>query len=169
MSALKHAFAPLLGPEPLCLVLGTLPGEDSLRLQQYYGHGRNQFWRIMADALLVHLNRDDYAAKQAMLWQHRLALWDTLAAAERQGSLDSRIKRPQLNDVPGLLTAQPSIRHVLFNGQQAARYAQRHGDSLPETVQYHTLPSTSPAHTLAYAAKLAAWRSALQAAGVAPV
>ncbi len=166
MSVLKHAFPPLLGPEPLCLILGTLPGEDSLRLQQYYGHGRNQFWRIMAEALGEGMAPDDYVAKQTMLLQHRLALWDTLAAAERQGSLDSRIKRPQLNDVPGLLAAQPGIRHVLFNGQQAARYAYRHGDRLPETVEYHILPSTSPAHTLAYPAKLAAWQAALSSAGV---
>ncbi|MBN9248936.1 MAG: DNA-deoxyinosine glycosylase, partial [Hyphomicrobium sp.] len=45
----KYSFLPIVGPNARVLVLGTLPGEVSLDLQQYYGHARNQFWPIIAE------------------------------------------------------------------------------------------------------------------------
>ena len=40
-------FPPVVNRESRVLVLGTLPGPESLRQRQYYAQSRNAFWRIM--------------------------------------------------------------------------------------------------------------------------
>ncbi|PIE45989.1 MAG: DNA-deoxyinosine glycosylase [Gammaproteobacteria bacterium] len=142
---MKQSFPPLINQRSHFLILGTLPGEDSLAFQQYYGHRRNHFWRIIGDII-----------------GQPLALWDTVAAANRQGSLDQHIHQPIFNDIPALLRHYPSISYIGFNGKQARRFFQSHESQLPRTITLVDLPSTSPAYTLAYEHKLAAWQQALQ-------
>ncbi len=44
---LKQAFVPIANQHSKISPLGTMPGEQSLRLQQYYEHKGNQFWKII--------------------------------------------------------------------------------------------------------------------------
>ena len=44
----KFSFPPIVGANARLLILGTLPGEELLRLRQYYGHPRNHFWPLVA-------------------------------------------------------------------------------------------------------------------------
>lgn len=161
MNSAKQSFPPLIHADCNVLVLGTLPGEDSLKFQQYYGHKRNAFWRIISDITGQSLMDNPYQTKCTALLQQRIALWDTLAAAQRKGSLDSNIRTPLFNNIPLLLHDYPNINRIAFNGKKARHFFKTHENALPSSVALFDLPSTSPAYTLAYKKKLAAWREVL--------
>ena len=138
------------------LVLGTLPGEESLRRQQYYAHRRNLFWPIVF-GLFGAAPPPDYDSRLDFVLNRSIALWDVCHSAERVLSADTTIRGEMPNAIGELLDAHPGIRAVAFNGSGARRLHDRH---FPRRagLAYLALPSTSPAHArLGFAAKLAAW------------
>ena len=155
------SFPPVAAPDARLLILGSMPGEASLRAGQYYAHPRNAFWPIMGD--LLGFSPDlPYADRLQCLTAAGIALWDVIAGCERSGSLDADIVRTSVraNDFAGFLAAHPSIERVCFNGAAAETNFRRH--VLPHATANHCrllrLPSTSPAHAArGYAEKLAAW------------
>jgi TDG/mug DNA glycosylase family protein len=139
-------------------VLGTLPGEESLRQARYYAHPRNLFWPII-HALFGTTPSEIYEERLAFVITHRVALWDVCASAQRRASLDTEIKREMPNAIDALLDANPSIRNVAFNGGTARRLYDRHFKRRPGLAYLH-LPSTSPAHaSRSFAEKLALWQA----------
>ena len=68
----------------------------------------------------------DYEQRTMILKQHHIALWDVLKRCERQGSLDSAIKRAseEANDLAGFLSDHDSIKAVLFNGGKIRNFFQ---------------------------------------------
>jgi TDG/mug DNA glycosylase family protein len=161
---LKQAFGPILGPSPRLLILGSMPGEASLRIGQYYGHPRNAFWPIMS-ALLDLPAQADYATRCAALKARGIALWDVIGSCARSGSLDSAI-RPEtvrVNDIALLLRTEPTIGAIFCNGGTAEREFTRRVwpsvDPNHRDLPRLRLPSTSPAYAgMPFADKLAAWR-----------
>jgi len=161
--AAVRSFAPLADPSARVLVLGSMPGSESLRAGQYYAHPRNAFWRIMGD-LVGAAPGLAYPARTRRLAAAGIALWDVLAACVREGSLDADIDPDSIipNDLPAFFASHPRITHVFFNGATAERCFRIHVQPALEPAALHLqrLPSTSPAHAaLDYRRKLAAWRS----------
>jgi double-stranded uracil-DNA glycosylase len=155
-SPAKRSFPPVVDERARVLVLGTLPGAESLRLQQYYAHPRNLFWPILF-ALFHSGPVPDYPAKLAFAMTNRVALWDVCMMGEREASADATIRCEIPNAIDRLLDAHPSIRAVAFNGTGACRLYDRHFPRRPG-LTYLAMPSTSPAHArLDFAAKLARW------------
>jgi len=56
------------------LILGSLPGEASLRAQRYYAHPRNQFWRLLGAAIGEDLGALSYENRIARLAARGFAL-----------------------------------------------------------------------------------------------
>ncbi len=161
----KYSFPPIVGPNARLLVLGTLPGEVSLQLQQYYGHARNQFWPIIAQVCGAELPTS-YAERLDMVRRSHVALWDVLHNAERNGTaLDSAIKNECANDFASFFREYPLIRSVAFNGGNARKFFKRHVQNrqdIPVDLKFFdTLPSTSPAFARTPALKAAEWSEIL--------
>jgi hypoxanthine-DNA glycosylase len=154
----KRSFPPIVDAGARILVLGTLPGEESLRRREYYAHPRNLFWPILF-TLFDTVPVAEYRAKLDFLTAQRIALWDVVAVGEREASADASIRREVPNPIDALLDAHPRIGAVAFNGSGARRLYDRHFARRANLV-YLALPSTSPAHArLGFAQKLARWQA----------
>jgi TDG/mug DNA glycosylase family protein len=140
------------------LVLGTLPGEESLRRGEYYANPRNSFWRIV-ESLFGIPTDEPYAERVRKLNEAGVALWDVCAAATRPGSLDLSIRRGTEvpNDFAAFLAAHPHIKLICFNGAKAAALF-RERAKLTVPVECIDLPSTSPAHAaMSFEEKVKRW------------
>ena len=144
------------------LILGTLPGEESLRLRQYYGHPRNHFWPLIA-AIFDKSLPAAYAERERLLKRNRSALWDVLESAERVGSLDSAIRTA--NAFAKFFADYPDIRTIAFNGQKARslfrKYVVKQGVIAESDFTLLDLPSSSPLYTKPFEEKLAVWCATL--------
>ncbi len=157
----KHSFPSIIDASSRVLILGTLPGDESLRQQQYYAHPRNQFWRILAEIYHAPF-AVTYPDRIAFLQQKRLALWDVLQHGERPGSLDQAIRNAVPNDFQGLFATHPNLQAIVFNGRKAHDLfehkvlAQQTLDGIDRLPRW-LMPSTSPAATLPLAEKIKQW------------
>ena len=172
VTELNTSFAPLLGSTVHTLVLGTMPGQKSLQVQQYYAHPRNALWPILcamatgaSPSYNVHTNLS-YDERCTLITSAGYGLWDVLASCERPGSLDGNIVRESEvpNQIPALLGRHPETQLIVCNGRTAETLFKRHIQkrvtvSLPSVV---CLPSTSPAMaSLSLQDKFERWRDAL--------
>ncbi len=151
-----HGFDPVISPEIHTLILGSFPGRESLARSQYYGHPRNQFWRLLSAIFAEDFVSLDYQARLSLLLAHRVGLWDVITMCEREGSLDARIKNAVPNDFMRLKSECPLLKTICFNGKVAGAYAPRLSAAGYQTIQ---LPSSSPAYaSRSFEDKLASWR-----------
>jgi len=157
-----QSFAPIEKADAKILILGSMPGEASLRAGQYYAHPRNLFWHIMGE-LLDTDPASPYSQRVQALKSARIALWDVLRSCRRKGSLDSSIDNDSLvpNDFAAFFLRHPKITRVFFNGTKAEQCYRKHIHPIIkiESIEYLRLPSTSPANaSISYERKLDAWR-----------
>jgi hypoxanthine-DNA glycosylase len=164
------SFESISTPDCTAIILGTMPGVQSLTQNQYYGHPDNVFWDIIIRIFSPSLTEDEienlsYNDKTKLLIENKIALWDVLQYCDRKGSLDSSIKNEIKNDFVNFFGKHKHIRTIFFNGQKAEKFfigcfkdlIERHG--LTKII----LPSTSPSHSMNTFKKLKEWRIALSA------
>jgi hypoxanthine-DNA glycosylase len=151
----KASFAPIADAGARLLILGSLPGEMSLRRGQYYGNPQNQFWRLMGVALGRELP-EPYEARLVALQGAGVALWDVVRSAVRAGSLDGQIRDHRPNPLAEFVATLPRLRAVAFNGKTAAAIGARALAGVA-ALELIPLPSSSPAYTLPFERKAQAW------------
>lgn len=154
---LKRSFPPVVDERTRLLILGSLPGEISLARQQYYAHPLNQFWALAGAVIDVDLRAMAYPERLTALLAHRIGLWDVVAEARRDGSLDGNIRDHAPNDLVALAAALPALRAIGFNGGTSARIGQRQLQPLATPPALIALPSSSPAFTQRFEDKRIEW------------
>ena len=147
----SRGLPPVVGDDARVLILGSLPSVRSIELQQYYAFHTNAFWKIMGQ--LFGAKQDlPYETRVDQMRQQGIALWDTLASAVREGSLDARIdpSTAKANDIHAFLKAHSGIRLIAFNGQTSQKYFDRFvvrdSDVALPQLDYLLMPSTSAAN-----------------------
>jgi hypoxanthine-DNA glycosylase len=163
----KHGLIAVIDDHTHTLILGTLPGDESLRQQRYYRDSNNQFWALVFGALDA-TPLSSYEEQIRFLLSRGIGLWDVLESADRDGSTDGKIKNPTANDFTTLLTKHPKARRIGLNGNKAGsfwtRLVVRH-QTLPAPLIDVPLPSSSGTpgrYVLPYNQKLAGWKSFLR-------
>jgi hypoxanthine-DNA glycosylase len=154
---MHRCFPPVTRPDTRLLVLGSLPGAISLAQQRYYAHPPNLFWRLMSAVTGRDLVPLAYEARLEALLDARVGLWDTVAAATRDGSLDSAIRLHEASDLAALVATLPGLKAIGFNGAKSAAIGRRQlGEA--SGLALIDLPSSSPAYaTLGFEKKREAW------------
>lgn len=154
-------FPPIENPDARLLILGSMPGVESLRKNQYYAHPRNAFWPIMGE-LFGAAPTLPYQTRTEILKSSGIAVWDVLASCHRPGSLDADISATRANDFASFFQSHPHIEQLCFNGAMAEKLFLRQVMLKPRGIYLVRLPSSSPAHAaMSYPDKVAQWRDGI--------
>lgn len=141
---LHNILPPIIDETTTVIVVGSMPGKQSLEKQQYYGNPRNHFWPIIGQLFQTTVP-EQYDKRLQLLRAHGIGVWDVIQSCERQGSLDATIKNEQPNDFSQLFHQYPQIQAVLFNGGKAFDvFKKKVGLDCLNGRAFYKMPSTSP-------------------------
>lgn len=142
MERVFHIIDPIFDQNSQILILGSFPSVKSRKVQFYYGHPQNRFWKVMER--LYHVSLESVEDKKKFLHEKHIALWDVIESCIITGSSDASISQIRCNHVKKLID-QTSIHKVFVNGKKAKLYYDRY---LQDECQLEGiyLPSTSPAN-----------------------
>ena len=153
METFANGFDPIAASDASVLILGSLPSQQSLQKQEYYGNPQNVFWRVMGE--LFGAGPDmPYPERTKVLRRCGISVWDVLLSSVRPGSLDAAIDLSTAtpNDFPAFFESHPMLELLCFNGKKAAELYNRlvagKVSGNIDKLEYKTMPSTSPAHAV---------------------
>lgn len=157
-----NSLGPIIDENSRVLILGSIPGKQSLEKQEYYGNDRNAFWKIIYSLYDRHIE-SGYGKRLIFAREKKIALWDVIETCSREGSLDTNIKNEKVNDFENLFEKYPNIRKIFFNGTKAHDvFKKRIGFERFKNIEFEKLTSTSPANTIAFGKKLELWKVILE-------
>lgn len=154
-----HPFPPLYDALSRVLILGSFPSIKSREQRFFYGHPQNRFWRVLS-AIFDEKTPESMEEKKSLVLRRHLALWDTIASCEINGSSDASITSVVANDLSPILRAA-DIRAVFCNGGTSYRWYRK---LLQNKLgrEAGLLPSTSPANAQWTLPRLTeAWKRAI--------
>lgn len=151
-----ECLPPIADENSKFLILGTMPGAESLKRNEYYAAKGNCFWRVIENLFNNGKSFASYEEKKCCLLRNHIALWDVYKSCERKGSADDAIKHEIPNDIPSFLKKHSLIKKIIFNGNKAAR-------TYNIGIQTEIAPSTSGANTHStFDEKVEEWRKIIK-------
>jgi len=153
-----ECFDPIVDKKPRVLILGTMPGKESLKTGEYYSDPKNQFWEMIESIYNDGKSFQCYKDKLKCLKDNNIALWDVYDCCERKGSLDKEIKVAVPNDLDSFLKNNSTISVVLCNGKKVWKEFKK----LKLPINFYYMPSTSGLYrSMSKEEKIEKWRVAL--------
>lgn len=116
MDGYRIGFPPLLCDNPKILILGSLPGVESITHNEYYYSKSNRIWKVLTAVVGEEFVPETYSNKKKMLAQYGIVLWDYYKSAEQIGSEDKNIRNPEPNDIASFLRDHTTITTIAVNG-----------------------------------------------------
>lgn len=155
----KQGFPAVADENTEILILGSLPGDVSIRKHQYYGHPGNDFWRLLGNIIGEDLQGMGYQKRLDTLKRNNIGLWDVFKAGKREGSEDSKIKNQEINQFSILKEIAPNLKLILFNGKKSGEY-----EPILRAMGYETkvLPSSSGANRRFLKNRKSEWEAAFK-------
>ena len=141
----KTSFDPISNSDTTILILGTMPGDKSIELEEYYGNSRNKFWKIISTITDNDLPIT-YNDKKTLLLKTRIGIWDVAHKVIRKGSLDSAIENEQPNEINDFIKTHNNLKVIGFNGTKSLSLYDKYFER-ESGIKYILLPSSSPANT----------------------
>ena len=142
-SEIKHPFPPIFDCNSKILILGSFPSVKSREGNFFYGHPQNRFWKVMS-AILDSDLPTTIEEKKSLLLSSKIALWDSIASCEIEGSSDASIDNVVPNDLKPIFEGA-NISAVFCNGKKAHELYRKHIQPISGREAI-CLPSTSPAN-----------------------
>ena len=167
---MKSGLPAVIYEDSKVLILGTLPSDESIRFQQYYANPTNQFWRILGEVYGQEI-APEYTARLDFLRSNKLALWDVLESADRDGSTDKKIRNPVFNDLRGIVRTYTTLSKIVLNGGTAGKLFRQYLKAIPAGPSFFLrlstlhLPSSSAAagqYVKTLDEKIRCWKAILQ-------
>ena len=139
-----HPFGPVYDETSRILILGSFPSVKSREENFFYGHPQNRFWKVLKAVTGYQGEVSTIEEKKDMLKMYHIALWDTIASCDIEGSSDSSIRNVVANDFSEILETG-KIRAIFCNGNTSfTLYGKYCADATG--IAARVLPSTSPAN-----------------------
>ena len=152
----SHPFTPFVDANSTVLILGTFPSIKSFEENFYYGHPKNQFWKLIS-SVFDEVEPKTIDDKKSFLKKHGIALWDVVKSCDRKNSLDSNLKNIVPNDIKSVLQEFPNIKKLYFTSKTALKVYEKYFKDLK--LPYFYLDSPSPAYAKkSFAQKLKSWK-----------
>lgn len=140
----QHPFGPLYDESSRILILGSFPSVKSREESFFYGNPQNRFWKVLKAVTGYPGELATIEDKKEMLKKHHIALWDTIASCDIEGSSDSSIRNVVANDFSEILE-KGEIRAVFCNGGTSFKLYGKYCEQATG-IPAKMLPSTSPAN-----------------------
>lgn len=153
---LKKGLEPWIDEQCSVIILGTLPGDESILKQKYYASNNNSFWKIMQKLFEGY----DAENQKDFILSHHIALWDCLKQGVRKGSTDTGFESDEMpNDLKSLLNKYSNIKTIILNGKTKTRgLFEKYFRELSPNYTVIALNSTSNANPVLFTDKLEEWK-----------